>query len=299
MDLCLGICALLPEGEPADETGNTAACRARQAGFAGSTGERDVHCPRAGPGGNGTCGTNCESYCMLFEQTCPDNVVSDCETKCSALPDDGTFDADFHHDGDYLQCRLVHTSSSTVDPETHCWHSTITPGPASPCGDLPEVVPTCEDFCTVNETACTNDFMVYESHSQCMDVCAALDPGVAGHTEEDTVACRRYHSYSALEAPDVHCPHTGPGGDGHCGTDSCAAYCRLIAAACGSEFDAEFTGTAQCETECSLIESAAADTGYSVGAANGDTMQCRLLYTSRAFADPSACESALGRGSCQ
>jgi hypothetical protein len=269
--------------------------------LAGRTGEPASHCPAASPGGGDVCGNNCESYCALMGEFCPDDLVDNCEEKCAALYDDGTFDVKKHHDGDYMQCRLVHVSSAAVAPETHCWHSTITPGIDSPCADLAGTTPRCADYCRLVTTACQGDRAVYESEAQCLAVCAALDVGDAIHRVEDTVGCRRYHSYSSLEAPDPHCSHAGPGGDGHCGKTNCPAYCRLLESVCSTEFAATFGTPADCETACAAIPGSAADSGYSVATAGdgGGTLQCRLLYVSRAFTDAAACASAVGGGQCQ
>src|SRR5688572_29391104 len=65
MDTCLGVCSQLPPGDSIEPgSGNTVACRAAQAVLAGSTDEPEDHCPRAGPGGAGQCGSDCESYCI-------------------------------------------------------------------------------------------------------------------------------------------------------------------------------------------------------------------------------------------
>jgi hypothetical protein len=305
MDTCLGVCKQFAEGDPGNPTGNNLACRKQQAGLAVSTGETNVHCKQAGPGGAGVCGSNCESYCFLYEKVCPDDfaLVPNCVSACAGVRDVGSFDVKVNHDGDNIQCRLVHTSSATVDKEGHCWHARLAPAQDSPCADNPETAtPSCEQFCQLNLVACTGDKAVYESNAQCMAVCKALDLGKTSDRVEDTVGCRTYHSYSSLADPVTHCNHTGPGGDGHCGPKedaNCPAYCKLSAAACPTQFAGAFTDAADCKIKCQTIAGNKADSKYSVATAqSGNTLQCRLLATARALTDPASCEAAFGGGAC-
>jgi hypothetical protein len=126
---CLGICAQLAEGQPGDQAGNTVECRLTQAENASSTGEPQTHCPFAAPGGNGTCGSNCDGYCQLFEQECPSYFdaayasLGECQSGCAAdLTDLGTYDVSMST-GATLQCRLWHLAAASVDPEHHCMHA--------------------------------------------------------------------------------------------------------------------------------------------------------------------------------
>jgi len=133
---CMEFCDRLPEGSEDDEIGNSVHCRMTQARFAGEVGEPDLHCAEAGPGGNGTCGSNCEAYCVVLEQVCgarfDDEFVgrADCNTQCGALADEVRFDASMNS-GDSIQCRLWHLSAASVDPSTHCGHA-VGEGPCAP-----------------------------------------------------------------------------------------------------------------------------------------------------------------------
>ncbi|WP_437870115.1 hypothetical protein [Sorangium sp. So ce363] len=306
---CQGVCALLPEGDPLEPVDNTVACRARQAELAGATGEVGVHCPAAGPGGGGECGSNCESYCALRAAACTLEVATEeeCVAMCAGLKDVDKFDVIENHDGDTLQCRLVHVSSATVDPDEHCPHASLTP--VQPCGDPEGTAPSCEDFCQVVMTSCTGDLAVYESRAQCLSVCAALPPGATEDRTENTVGCRKYHAYSAMLAPTTHCPHAGPGGDGHCGveepgsgtTGNCVSYCTLFEAACKEALGEAYDGWgAACQDECSTMTGAAHDSHYSVASAEGgDTVSCRLLHVSRAFENPDECAALADGTACQ
>jgi hypothetical protein len=306
-ETCLGVCAKLPGGdsvEPMDS--NTIECRQRQAALAER--EAPFYCPKAGPGGGGKCGTNCAAYCSLLTGVCPNqaNTLNDCAKQCSALKDVGTFDVVANHSGDTLQCRLVHVSSATVeDTANHCSHAQLHPT-APWCIDNPLGPPDCQDFCRLEKSACAGDNNVYETLAQCLAVCAALPPGTNGDRDQNTVGCRQWHSYNSLIDAVAHCPHTAPGGDGHCGADqpddtgNCHSYCILLEKACGAEFMATFGGVqANCQKDCSMRPDAKHDSGYKVATAVGDTMACRLLHVSQALSEPMECAAALGDAPCK
>ena len=126
---CLAFCERLPIGNDGDTTGNSVACRVAQAELAAATGEPEVHCPLAGPGGEGTCGDNCESYCGVFADVCTTRFaqgyadVADCIDACGIdIPDLGSFDTSMD-EGDSVQCRLWHLSAAAVNPTHHCIHA--------------------------------------------------------------------------------------------------------------------------------------------------------------------------------
>lgn len=62
-DTCLATCAAFPPGTLADVSGNTLGCRNYHAGAAAQ--DASTHCVHAGPGGDGICGGNCESFCIM------------------------------------------------------------------------------------------------------------------------------------------------------------------------------------------------------------------------------------------
>jgi hypothetical protein len=146
-ETCMGVCNQLrlagKTGTPGDQSGNTVQCRLTQAKSAKSTGEPADYCFAAGPGGGDICGTNCEGYCVLLQQTCPiefstaqfNNSVAYCLTNaCPSIP---TLDAGFNAEqqsGNNINCRLYHVSAANADsqaPGTHCPHA----AGASPCTD--------------------------------------------------------------------------------------------------------------------------------------------------------------------
>ncbi|HKQ67918.1 MAG TPA: hypothetical protein VJT73_01200 [Polyangiaceae bacterium] len=298
---CLGVCRLLTPGDPFEPGGNTVACREAQAKLAKETMEPSVHCPNAGPGGNKACGSNCASYCRLYAAACEavSPTPAHCEAACGALLDTEKFDVAADHAGDTLQCRLVHVSSAANDPAGHCPHSKIA-NPTDWCVSEKPMAATCPDYCRAVMATCQGPQAVYESAKQCADVCAVLPVGEPGDQKLDTVTCRKYHSFNSVAAPVAHCPHAGPGGDGHCGSDNCPSYCLLFKHACGEAFRAKYADDdAKCLAECQGMLGGPKDSGYAVATAKtGNTLQCRLLHAARAESDPAACASAAGGGDC-
>jgi hypothetical protein len=309
-DTCNGVCRLLAPGDPNEPTGDTVACRINQLQLAQATNEPNsaaTYCPHAGPATNGACASNCDTYCSLFHAACPTGVLpDDCEQKCLGLEDTGSFDVNANYYNDTLQCRFVHISVATIMPEEHCPHAAL---PANgPClgMDPTTIVPDCDSFCHLEMTECTGSLQQYETPQQCQDVCNALDKGTADDESGNTVACRKYHSYNALLDPMTHCPHTGPGGEGVCGspatpdsgtTGNCDSYCLLLQKACSSQFTS-LGGQAGCEAACVKLDGAAPNSTYSI-AASGDNLQCRLLHVSRAFEDATECGAAIGDAPCK
>ncbi len=317
LDTCYGICALLPIGDPNEPTGDTIACRTNQLTLAQSTDEPGgaaEYCAHAGPATQGTCASNCASYCTLFSGACPKEPSAlDCISQCAGLTDTMSFDVNSNYYGDTLQCRLVHTSAATVDPTEHCPHAALEAN--GPClgMDPTTTVPDCDSYCQLNLVECSGVYQVYESLAQCKAVCAALTPGTADDETGNTVACRKYHSYNAILDPMTHCPHTGPGGDGHCGstampdtgsTGNCESYCGLLETACASDFHTAFPGAdpdaqTACDAACAQLQDAAPDSPYSI-AASGNNLSCRLLHVSRALLDVTECPAAEGNAApCQ
>jgi len=314
-EACLATCAHMPL-TGADQ--NSVACRVQQLGLAVDTGESpELYCANAGPGGNDACGSNCENYCHLFAAACKDEFkkyaanaeegddgTAVCISKCLGLADTGLYDATAggNYTGDTLQCRLVHTTSSMLDPGTHCAHAELKS--TLKCVDDPKAEPDCKKFCHLEITECTGfGHPMYESEAQCLAVCGALEPGQIGDQSENTVGCRMYHSYNSLLDPANHCTHTSPGGDGHCvdGKDpdagNCQSYCRLLENACKADFDSNFADQPACLDECMKLDGAAANSGYSTSA-SGDNVQCRLLHVSRALSSPKECAAAQGAAPC-
>lgn len=309
---CLGVCAALEPGDPEEPLGNTVACRAVRAENALT--EPKGYCRSAGPGGNGECGTDCEAYCTVFPQVCKDQYeyesTEQCLETCAALTDQDRYNIDDDHDhkGDTIECRLVHTASATVDAAGHCKHAPLRPT-APWCIGSEDEAPTCEQYCDITLVACTGKNAQYESREQCLKVCEALPPGANPDTAVNTMSCRRYHAFNSVTRPDMHCPHSGPTGDGHCGdtskpstgfTTNCESYCLLVKQACPAEFASELVDDDGCMKSCVELPGAAADTYYSTTKGEKEQgLHCRILHTARAFLDPESCAAAVGAGDCE
>jgi hypothetical protein len=125
-DACQKLCKSFPVGSIDDQEGNSLGCRINAVKGAASTGEAHDACLNAGPGGNDTCGSNCDSFCASLEIVCQaqfDSLGGDCLKTCQGIPDCGDYQADPLRDDNSLQCRLFHLSSAAVQPETHCKHT--------------------------------------------------------------------------------------------------------------------------------------------------------------------------------
>lgn len=133
-EVCLAACKHLPVGTTADTTGNTLGCRAYHAGAAASNAV--LHCPHAGPGGAGYCGSNCEGYCNLAQGVCSTfQTEKDCLDICKTFTDEEATKPFSAQDvsGNTLQCRLYHSSVAAAD-KMHCAHIGTTPTPGT-CTD--------------------------------------------------------------------------------------------------------------------------------------------------------------------
>lgn len=138
LESCMGVCALLPEGDEADEIGNSIHCRLRNAQIAPT--EPSFYCPIVGPGGQGICGTNCEALCTIVDNVCVDELQQwpsaiACQNDCAEIQDLRTYtvapEAKLYQ-GPHVQCRLFHVSSAVVtDASIHCPHA----GGDPPCAE--------------------------------------------------------------------------------------------------------------------------------------------------------------------
>lgn len=127
---CLSTCAAMPLGDAASHSGHTIMCRT----FTAATAELSpaTTCTKAGPGGDGTCGGNCESFCAMAVELCTDAnqafaSVAECMGACTFYDTQPAYDAS-KTSGDTFACRLYHLTAASNDPDTHCGHI----GPTSP-----------------------------------------------------------------------------------------------------------------------------------------------------------------------
>ena len=128
---CLRVCALFDEGSLDDEGKNTVGCRLRYAFNARY--EAGASCWRAGPGGDGYCGSNCEGYCTIMLAACTPETASPyyfddfetCVAECDSLPQIPYIQGDPSVlSGDTVQCRTYHVTTAVMfDTEEHCGHA--------------------------------------------------------------------------------------------------------------------------------------------------------------------------------
>jgi hypothetical protein len=326
---CPGVCSQMQRkamtGNTFDKTGNTFDCRLQQANLARAVGTIDnsTECKAAGAGGNDECGSNCEGYCQLYASVCaafPDLQRGDsCLSECEALAVDTTKNAaaSFSSGADTLQCRLAHMGAASISAETamtHCPHAAIIAASGTPCQPT---IPSCDQYCELLTNTCTGKLLQYDSEGDCLATCKGgltlnepLAPGETSDQTHDTVACRRYHTYNALQNPgSTHCQHAGPSGDGHCG-HICPAYCKLAKAACGTQFATKYPkGEPDCLDDCgnnllkTTVLTEQLDENYNVpNAKKPGTVNCRIYHASKAFRNAAAasaeCPSVLGDGDC-
>jgi hypothetical protein len=123
-EVCLATCAQMPQGTASDKTGNTVGCRLNQALEVPKIGEPDIHCPAAGPGGDGACGSNCDGFCAVMLPVCGGEYYEDeqqCLADCANVPEVGIYNIGVPQENS-IQCRLYHLTSATLD-KTHCEHA--------------------------------------------------------------------------------------------------------------------------------------------------------------------------------
>jgi hypothetical protein len=333
---CMAVCQHMDPGGlnlGASDNANTVTCRIEKLQETEFDARPEQNCPKVGPGGDGYCGDDCDSFCSLRQQVCSgvagqtyeDDLLdlAKCKSNCQAVPKLSTFDAGRDQKGDSLQCRLVHVSEAAVSSAkaaVHCLHTQTVPKAASsfPCSDGPELSAddNCAKYCSQVMNACPNEFAVYKDEAECRAVCRVLAPGEAGDTSQNSVRCRRYHAYNALdEGPDLHCTHAGPTGDGHCGADNCESYCTILSNACPSKFVQQFgadpkAADMSCRSSCTPLKGASAnafqtfekDVRYSVNPPpQGNNLLCRTYHAVTALAkapDDPECEAAFGAAPC-
>jgi len=123
---CLNTCYAIPDiGDRNVHNGNNIACRTFYAAIA--EGDPTLACTAAGPGGDGTCGTNCESFCSITRNLCGDTPYAsdqECQTACAGFDPNVRYSASVIS-GDSLACRIYHMTAAASDPQTHCPHVAV------------------------------------------------------------------------------------------------------------------------------------------------------------------------------
>lgn len=335
---CLGVCQHYAVGDANEWQGqNTLECRLHEAELVPSAAAEDraTLCRAAGPEGLDNCGGSCVSYCTLYQSICGQvqcGTYDNCVAKCAGLRDNGEYNVVTDYEGDSIQCRFVHLSNASITPggQPHCGHANLQT-PTDHCTDVPDgpegggggpdtneldvakpasTDSDCSNYCTPEIVACGTE--EYENRDECMALCKYFPPGEFADTNQNTLGCRIYHSYNALCSPEEHCPHSGPGGEGTCGTlptDKCASYCELAKGVCPSVYADVFATDDACMADCATLVDALpsvdGDTRYTTTyAQNPGTLACRFLAVSRAAVSPDKLcgdkdtSAAFGKGDC-
>lgn len=132
---CLAQCGQWPVGEANATDGDSLGCRLYHVTVASTT-DPNVHCPHAGPSGDGVCvdpaAPTCDAYCTKYFKNCTMDLnlyidEADCMTQCADWYPGKENDAA----GDSVGCRLYHAGAALADPATHCPHAG--PGGADVC----------------------------------------------------------------------------------------------------------------------------------------------------------------------
>lgn len=326
-DSCMAACRQMPrapEGVDPVTSGNTLDCRVAR--MAVEFGFDVANCLDVGPGGNGQCGADCDTLCSLRREACggiePEELdIADadyCLRSCRGLPGSDALDTmSVAANEDSVLCRLKYLSAALAGGDAareNCPHTRIDAPAGSACPD--EFVPAdeCAVYCADVKSNCQAGFQVYDSDSQCQQVCKTFVAGARMDTQENTIRCREYHARAAAGSPgaaQMHCVHAGPTGDGHCGgpEGNCDSYCKILAQACPAGFEARYGDHLACADACALLPEAGmtdalrdAEVRYSVvnedqiDAQPTPTLACRVLHAVRAMEapnDPEECARAL------
>lgn len=133
---CLATCAFWQPGNANEMVNNTRACRIYHAGVA--SGAPALHCKHAGPGGDATCGTNCEGFCTLVMGACgtqptpPYASMGACMTSCATFNVAPPYEAS-QTGGNTFACRLYHATAASSNAGLHCPHTSPDTSVGQPC----------------------------------------------------------------------------------------------------------------------------------------------------------------------
>lgn len=124
---CTNVCRVLAPGNKDDESGNTLGCRLHYALEASE--DPETFCLAAGPGGNGVCGSNCESFCQIGDEVCTEensqyNTITECMAACALFDHSVPYNGEVL-DGDSFACRLTHLTLAAGSPDVHCSHIAV------------------------------------------------------------------------------------------------------------------------------------------------------------------------------
>jgi len=137
---------------------------------------------------------------------------------------------------------------------------------------------SCDVYCNLVMTYCTGKLAAYGSPEVCRAMCNKLEPGFAGETSANTVACRQYHAAAAANDAEHHCPHASAMGGEICGSSLCEAFCLYDVALCKTT---AYPSESSCRTSCAKFRYDVA--GGDLGQPSGDTLNCRLYHLQNAY----------------
>jgi hypothetical protein len=174
-------------------------------------------------------------------------------------------------------------------------HDAAGGGDAPPGSDAPPGTPdappggvTCASYCAAVMDHCSGVNVQYASVGQCLAACGTWEAGDPRETHGNTLACHDYHAgQPAINAPEIHCIHAGPGGGTVCGT-LCVNYCNLVQTACTGA-DQLYATDQACRNACAGFPTTP---DYSANVTSGDSLACRVFYAAEAAATPASCPSA-------
>ena len=127
---CMAMCAKIPGGDAGAMMGNTLACRVYHVTVASqNVTQANTHCPHAGPYGFGQCGTECESFCVLYNAQCGANNFGGggCTQACPGIANPANTTMSFlNATGNTLDCREYHLENAykanDMNGAGHCAH---------------------------------------------------------------------------------------------------------------------------------------------------------------------------------
>jgi hypothetical protein len=144
---------------------------------------------------------------------------------------------------------------------------------------------SCPAYCTHIRSVCTDANQQYINEQTCLAACATWPVGREGDETGDSLACRLHHvaeitDPTSMEAAD-HCSHTGPAGDGVCGSN-CEGYCDLVQASCTGG-DRLYADRATCLAACRATPD---DLVFTTAVRSGPHVACLVAHAELAASAP-------------
>ncbi len=139
----------------------------------------------------------------------------------------------------------------------------------------------CANYCSTIMATCKGLNQEYLNTQVCTDMCQQFDPGIAGDTTQNSLACRVSHLAAAQTDPVTGCPKAGPTGAGACGGDPCSEFCALDVALCHDQPSPPYPDENTCDTACKsfVYDAGLGDLAQSAG----NTLNCRVYHLESAY----------------